>query len=91
MTITRDPDVLGGDPRVDGTRVGVLQVYELAVTGGYAPEDVADQLGISLGEVHAALAWYYDHPDEVRAVRERHREVERELAENAVEPPSTAE
>lgn len=69
----------------------MLQVYELAVTGDCAPGNVADQLGISLGEVHAALAWYYDHPEEIRAVRERHREVERRLAENALEPPHTAE
>jgi uncharacterized protein (DUF433 family) len=91
MTITSDPEVLGGDPRIDGTRVGVLQVFELAVSGGYPPEDVADQLGIGLGEVHAALAWYYDHPEEVREVRERHREVERGLGDSALSPPHTAE
>ena len=48
--IVRTDDVLGGEPRIEGTRVGVLDVYELVV-GGETPVEVADQLDSSLPEV----------------------------------------
>ncbi|MEF8886093.1 MAG: DUF433 domain-containing protein, partial [Haloarculaceae archaeon] len=56
--IVRTDGVLGGDPRLDGTRVGVLHVYELVVAGDHSPADVADQFALSLGEVYPALAYY---------------------------------
>lgn len=86
--IVRTDDVLGGDPRIDGTRVGVLHVHELAVDGGHSPADVADQFDLSLADVYAALAYYHDNPETMRAVRRRHTAVEAELAESSLEPPS---
>ena len=91
MTIVRTEGVLGGEPRLDGRRVSVLQVAERIVTHGQEPERVADQLGISMGEVHHALAYYYDHPDEMNEVRGRHEELEAELEGVATPPPETAE
>ena len=67
--IVRTDDVLGGDPRIDGTRSGVLDVHEFVVTGDRGPADVADQLDLTLEEVYSALAYYYAHPDEMRQVR----------------------
>jgi len=84
--IVRTDDVLGGDPRLDGHRISVLQVADMVLDGGDAPEYVADQLGISLGKVHTALAYYYDNPDEMEAVRERHVELESTLGERTVTP-----
>lgn len=52
----------------------MLHVYELTVEGEHAPADVADQLNVSLGAVYAALAYYYDHPEEMRELRRRHAE-----------------
>lgn len=85
--IVRTDDVLGGDPRIEGTRIGVLHVYELAIEGDHTPADVADQLGISLGDVYTALAYYHEQPDEMRAVRERHSDVEERLSRTALSPP----
>lgn len=91
MTIVRTEGVLGGEPRLDGRRVSVLQVAERIVTHGQEPEHVADQLDISLAEVHRALAYYYDHVDEMNEIRDRHRKLEAELEEAATSPPETAE
>lgn len=88
--IVRTEGILGGDPRIDGTRVGVLHVYELAITGDHPPADVADQLGLSLGQVYSALAYYHEHPDEMRDVRRDHGKAEDELAEIALSPPEPA-
>ncbi|MFT4922469.1 MAG: hypothetical protein ACI8XM_001684 [Haloarculaceae archaeon] len=89
-TIVRTEDTLGGDPRIAGTRVGVLHVYELVVEGDHSPADIADQLDLSLAEVYSALAYYHEHPDEMREVRRRHEERESVLAEEALSPPEPA-
>ena len=90
-SIVTTPDVLGGEPRIEGTRVGVLSVTELVVGGEYSPADVADQFDLSLGEVHAALAYYYDHPEEMRELRREREEVEARLAEEALQPTKLAQ
>ncbi|MEF8853652.1 MAG: DUF433 domain-containing protein [Haloarculaceae archaeon] len=88
--IVRTDGVLGGDPRLDGTRVGVLHVYELVVAGDHSPADVADQFALSLGEVYPALAYYHEHPDEMRAVRRANETAEKEPADIALTPPEPA-
>lgn len=79
VEIVATDDVLGGEPRIAEHRVSVFQVAEMVVEGGHSPEYVADQLGLSLAEVYAALAYYYDNPDEMEAVRDRHRDLESDL------------
>ncbi|WP_353634699.1 hypothetical protein ABSL23_03375 [Halobacterium sp. NMX12-1] len=39
------------------------------------PETVASRLDLSLSEVYYALAYYHDHPDEMRAVEEERERV----------------
>lgn len=56
MTTAREDDVLGGESRVDGTRIGVRHVAALVVDGGRTPAYTADQLDISLAEVYEALS-----------------------------------
>lgn len=63
--IVRTEDVLGGEPRIEGTRIGVLDVSALVVDGGYAPADVADHLDCSLAEIYRALAYYHEQPEEM--------------------------
>lgn len=86
VEIVRTDDVLGGDPRIQGTRVGVLHVFNLVIEGNHSPADVADQLDLSLGEVYTALAYYHEHSEIMREVRRRHAEQERTLAETALSP-----
>jgi uncharacterized protein (DUF433 family) len=88
--IVRSDGILGGGPRVAGTRVGVLHVYDLAVDGEHSPADVADQLDLSLGEVYSALAYYHENPDEMRAVRRARDEAAHRLREEALTPPEPA-
>ena len=90
MTIVRTEDTLGGEPRLEGRRISVMQISEMYIDGGMSPENVADQLGIGLDEVHEALAYYYKHPGEMDEIRERHHELEKELEEKS-ETPERAE
>lgn len=90
VEIVRTDDVLGGDPRIEGTRVGVFHVYELVVAGDHPPVDVADQLDLSLAEVYSALAYYHEHPDEMREIRRAREEGESTLADVSLTPPEPA-
>lgn len=89
--IIRTEDVLGGEPRIDGTRIGVLDIYELVVDGEYSPADVADQLDRSLADVYTALAYYHDHPEEMRTLRREREELTRDLASDELQPPEPAQ
>jgi uncharacterized protein (DUF433 family) len=62
-----------GEPHVRGRRVSVRQVYALAEERGEDPEAVADRYDLDVADVYHALAYYHDHPAEMREV-ERHRE-----------------
>jgi uncharacterized protein (DUF433 family) len=84
--IVQTDGILGGEPRLDGHRISVLQVADMVLEAGHEPEYVADQLGISLADVHSALAYYYEHPDEMDAIRERHDHLETKLSERAAVP-----
>jgi uncharacterized protein (DUF433 family) len=67
MAIVRDEAVLGGEPRIEGTRVGVRHVAGRVIDAGQTPAYVADQLDVSLGAVYEALAYYYDNIEEIRS------------------------
>ena len=89
--IVRTDDVLGGEPRIEGTRIGVLDVYELVVDAEYSPADVADQLDVSLGEVYTGLAYCHEHPDEMRNLRSERDDLQQQLGEDALQPPEPAQ
>ena len=90
-TIIRTDDVLGGEPRIDGTRVGVLDIYELVIDGEQSPATVADQLDRSLGEIYTALAYYHEHAADMRQLRHDREDVRRDLATTALAPPEPAQ
>ena len=89
MPIVKTEKVLAGDPRLEGRRVSVLHVAEL-VLGGATPETAADQLGLSLAEVHEAMAYYYHHPDEMAEIRAEYETLEEELRDRSDAPTKTA-
>ena len=69
--ITKVPGVCGGRPAIDDTRVRVLNIVYL-LKQGYAPE-MLEEYPLTLAQVHAALAYYYDHPDEIEGYVEEDR------------------
>jgi|SRR5271155_5316325 len=65
--ISKNPDVCGGRACITGHRVRVMDIvvwYEFR--GHSADEIVAMFPGITLGDVHAALMYYFDHPQEIQ-------------------------
>lgn len=67
-------DVLGGKPRIAGRRIGVRFVREQAEGRGLDAQTVADRFDLDVADVYHALAYFYDHPEEMAEIeRERHR------------------
>ena len=84
--IVETPEVLGGKPRIEGRRISVLHVVD-QIQSGRTPEEVTTQFDLTLGEVHTALAYYYEHPKEMRELREEIAERVREHREEAITGP----
>jgi uncharacterized protein (DUF433 family) len=64
--IMRDDAVYGGKPCIKGHRIAV---HDIAVwhNQGESPEQIARDFQLTLAQVHAALAYYYDHQAEIDA------------------------
>jgi len=67
--IVSTPETLGGAPRVDGRRIGVHHIAGRVRDSGDSPEQVAADYDLNLADIYRALAYYYDHPEEMRRVQ----------------------
>ncbi len=75
LMVTRTPGIKGGTPHIAGTGITVRTIVRWH-RGGLLPEEIALRIGhLSIGQVHAALAYYY-------ANREA---MDREIAEDDAE------
>ena len=64
--IEKSPGVCGGKARIAGHRIRVLDVVVWHEKRGLSPDEIVAMFpGITLADVHAALAYYFDHRDEV--------------------------
>ncbi|NEU57244.1 DUF433 domain-containing protein [Halorussus sp. MSC15.2] len=71
--IVKTDDVMGGQPRIEGRRISVLQIYEWVNEEGMSPEAVSSEFGVELADVHLALSYYYDNVAEMEDWRERRK------------------
>ena len=70
--IVTTPEVRGGKPRIAGHRITVSDVAIWYERMGMSPDEIVSEYPtITLSDVHAALAYYFDHRDEVdREIRD---------------------
>jgi len=58
----------GGKPRIAGTRIKVSEVARRHAYQEQSPDEIIEAFPhLSLAQVHAALAYYYDHHDDIEA------------------------
>jgi len=86
MPITSDGDVLGGEPRIEGTRIGVRHVAGKVVDCGQSAAYVADQFDIPLAAVYEALAYYYDNVEEMREYERENGAAFESMRESSLKP-----
>ncbi len=93
MALTVSPHVWldgKGTAWIDDTNVKVIEVALDWLTHGSSPEEMHLQYPhLSLGQIHAALAHYYDHHDEFDAQIARNHEEVRALKAQAGESPAS--
>lgn len=65
--IVTTPDIRGGRPRIQASRITVGDVAIWRLKLGYSPELIAGKWALPLAAVYAALAYYYDHKAEIDA------------------------
>ena len=59
------PGVRSGKPRIAGTRITVADVAIMYLRMGQSLEEIAGKYQLSLASVYAAMAFYYDHREEI--------------------------
>jgi len=86
--IYRDPKVRGGRPCIVGTGLRVMDiVLEQRYGESREAEKIAAVFDVGLAEVHAALAYYYAHKDEIDSdIRDDDAYIEKLKAEGFVKP-----
>lgn len=62
------PDKCGGKPCIAGTRIRVWDIFVLSERLGKSADEIqADYPELTLADIHAALAYYFDHQAEIDA------------------------
>jgi len=80
------------EPHIKGSRVSVRHIYKRVHERGLRPETVAERLDLDIADVYHALAYYHDHPEEMREVEQRRQEaIESAREKTAISPPDDDE
>ena len=73
--ITKTPGICGGRACIAGHRVRVLDIVAWHETRGQSPDQIVNLFpGITLADVYAAMAYYFDNREEIDA-EFRHEDV----------------
>jgi uncharacterized protein (DUF433 family) len=71
--IVKSADTLGGKPRIEGTRISVLLIFDM-FEGGIPLEEIrAGYPDLSLAQIYDAISYGHDHPDELEEYREQQK------------------
>lgn len=65
--IVSDPQIRGGRPVLAGTGIRVQDIAAAHIYRQQAVAEVAKNYDLEIGQVHAALAYYYQHKSEFDA------------------------
>ena len=63
--IESSPRTRNGKPIISGTRITVADVVLMHRRLGWALEEIAGTYDLPIAAVYAAMAYYYDHKDEI--------------------------
>jgi len=82
--ITKTPGVCGGKACIAGHRVRVIDIVTWHEQMGWSADEIVSQIPtITLSDVYAALAYYFDHTEEINEEMRREDEfVEKFKREN---------
>jgi uncharacterized protein (DUF433 family) len=77
-----------GTPVIDGANTKVAELISEIQAHGLSPEELCYQLPhLSLGQIYSALAYYWDHKDEIDRDLERRAALAEGLRRELGQPP----
>ena len=80
--IEMNPEICAGQPHIRGTRITVSLIAREVESLRMSPDEViVAHPHLSLAQVHAALAYFYDHRDEMETAMRDVDEIESHLRE----------
>lgn len=59
------PGIVGGKPRIAGRRITVENIAIWHERMGMSVDEIAAEYDLSLADIYAALAYYFDHQNEI--------------------------
>jgi uncharacterized protein (DUF433 family) len=59
------PGVVGGKPRIAGRRITVQNIVIWHEWMGLSADEIATDYNLALAEIYAALAYYFNNPQEI--------------------------
>lgn len=72
--IATNPTVRSGRSCIAGTTIEVSVIAISKIVHGQSPDEIASDYRLTLAQVYAALAYYYEHKAEMdTSIRERHK------------------
>ena len=72
--ISSHPEVCGGEPVIEGTRMTVRAVSNYILHQGLTPEELVSEFQhINIAQVYDALSYYYDHRKEIEKLSHEHQ------------------
>lgn len=77
--ITKTPGVCGGKACIKGHRIRVQDIAVMSEIHGRTPDEIANTYDLSLAQVHAALAYYFENIEEIREEMRRGEELVEKL------------
>jgi uncharacterized protein (DUF433 family) len=81
----------GGVPHIAGTTMKVIELALEQSAYGWSTEELRFQHPyLSMGQIHSALAYYWDHKEELDRDIERRQQFVEQLQQNSVTPPVVA-
>ena len=88
VRIVSTPGICGGRPRIDGHRIQVEDVAIWHERMGMSPDEIVSEYPtITLADVHAALAYYYENRERIDADIEAAKRYAEERKANAGPSP----
>ena len=84
------PGVLGGKPRIAGRRIAVEHIVVWHEWMGLPADEIANEYSLSLADIYAALAYYYDHREAIADSLRAGEQLARDAARFHGEDPPVA-
>lgn len=80
--VSGDESEIHNEPHIQNRRITVSHIHALVENRGLDAQTVADRFDLSASDVYHALAYYHDHPEEMRTVEQRRRELQKAAQED---------